>query len=428
MKEKLKALEESVSLADAERLSNELASFDENYSLSDDEQQRILSSVMRKAGIEMKRTTSVKRTKKRTIFIALIAAAAACLSGITAYAVYHYNYGNAFKSKAADNGETISGDINELESTTQPFNGVVLENTFKDIDITVEGIVSDIGRDYALVTARKTDGTAFAEGDEKRFEAGLQMCIPYSYMDHFKGKEINDASQLHWGQESVNCELNDDGSLSITIANDWKIGDEDYDIILGFGDIFSFRYSEEMDDEYINFLNSLNDLDDLGVYNGAVVTGEYDRKLAAHKKLYRDLANEYYEGSFIIKAHISENDFIIEPEENDYGMRIVLSGMTCTIKGDGKNFLELAGTEPDDMGCGNVDVTFRLDNGEENTVTSSFSIAEHSYITDDGFIAEADDDRSAALTYTNFSQFTDPYKVTEILINGRTLWKSKSLG
>ena len=139
--------------------------------------------------------------------------------------------------------------------------------------------------------------------------------------------------------------------------------------------------------------------------------------------LCHDLADEYYEGSFIIKAHISENDFIITPEENDNGMLITLSGMTCTIKGDGKSFLELSGAEPDDSGCGYVELTFRLDNGEENTVTGSFSVAEHSFITDEGFIAETDDDRSAVSSYTNFTRFTDPYKVTEILINGKTLWK-----
>ena len=64
MKEKLKALEESVSLADAERLSDELASFDDKYSLAQDAQQRILSSVMRKAGFEMDKTIQIKRTKR----------------------------------------------------------------------------------------------------------------------------------------------------------------------------------------------------------------------------------------------------------------------------------------------------------------------------------------------------------------------------
>ena len=396
---------------DAAEFENTFADFETGACVTKNSQQRILSSVMRKAGFEMKE----KRTKKRTISIAVIAAAAACLCGFTAFAVYQYNYGNAFKSKLADNGKTVTGDVHELESTTQPFNGVILENTFTDIDFTVEGVVSDVGRDYALVTARKTDGTAFAEGDDKRFEAGLQMCIPCN-TDYFNGKEINDTSELYWGYQSVNCELNDDGSLSITMSNDWKIGDEEYDVILGFGDLFSYQYSEEIDELYTNYLNSFTDLN-------CVSIDEYNQKLAAHKQLCHDLADEYYEGSFIIKAHISENDFIITPEENDNGMLITLSGMTCTIKGDGKSFLELSGAEPDDSGCGYVELTFRLDNGEENTVTGSFSVAEHSFITDEGFIAETDDDRSAVSSYTNFTRFTDPYKVTEILINGKTLWK-----
>ena len=396
---------------DAAEFENTFADFETGACVTKNSQQRILSSVMRKAGFEMKE----KRTKKRTISIAVIAAAAACLCGFTAFAVYQYNYGNAFKSKLADNGKTVTGNVHELESTTQPFNGVILENTFTDINFTVEGVVSDVGRDYALVTARKKDGTSFAESDAERFEAGLQMCIPCN-TDYFNGKEINDTSELYWGYQSVNCELNDDGSLSITMSNDWKIGDEEYDVILGFGDLFSYQYSEEIDELYTNYLNSFTDL-------GCESIDEYNQKLAAHKQLCHDLADEYYEGSFIIKAHISENDFIITPEENDYGQRIVLSGMTCTISGDGKSFLELSGAEPDDSGCGYVELTFRLDNGEENTVTGSFSVAEHSFITDEGFIAETDDDRSAVSSYTNFTRFTDPYKVTEILINGKTLWK-----
>ena len=418
MEERLNALENDLSMTAADMFADELAEIDDQTEIGDDPKQRILSSVMRKAGFEMKE----KRTKKRTISIAVIAAAAACLCGFTAFAVYQYNYGNAFKSKLADNGKTVTGNVHELESTTQPFNGVILENTFTDINFTVEGVVSDVGRDYALVTARKTDGTPFAESDEERFEAGLQMCIPCN-TDYFNGKEINDTSELYWGYQSVNCELNDDGSLSITMSNDWKIGDEEYDVILGFGDLFSYQYSEEKDDVYIDYLNSLAGLNGLSVYNGGETAKEYEQKLAAHKQLCHDLADDYYEGSFIIKAHISDNDFIITPEENDYGQRIVLSGMTCTISGDGKSFLELSGAEPDDSGCGYVELTFRLDNGEENTVTSSFSVAEHSYITDEGFIAETDDDRSAVLLYTNLTRFTDPYKVTEILINGKTLWK-----
>ena len=411
MEERLNALENDLSMTAADMFADELAEIDDQTEIGDDPKQRILSSVMRKAGFEMKE----KRTKKRTISITVIAAAAACLCGFTAFAVYQYNYGNAFKSKPADNGKTVTGNVHELESTTQPFNGVILENTFTDINFTVEGVVSDVGRDYALVTARKTDGTPFAESDEERFEAGLQMCIPCN-TDYFNGKEINDTSELYWGYQSVNCELNDDGSLSITMSNDWKIGDEEYDIILGFGDLFSYQYSEEIDELYTNYLNSFTDLDCVNI-------DEYNQKLAAHKQLCHDLADEYYEGSFIIKAHISENDFIIAPEENDYGQRIVLSGMTCTISGDGKSFLELAGAAPDNDGTGKADITLKFDNGEEYTETCLFTITEHSYMVEGGTVHDPECDSSTVWIYSNLSRFTDPYKVNEIMINGKTLWK-----
>lgn len=418
MEERLNALENDLSMTAADMFADELAEIDDQTEIGDDPKQRILSSVMRKAGFEMKE----KRTKKRTISIAVIAAAAACLCGFTAFAVYQYNYGNAFKSKLADNGKTVTGNVHELESTTQPFNGVILENTFTDINFTVEGVVSDVGRDYALVTARKTDGTPFAESDEERFEAGLQMCIPCN-TDYFNGKEINDTSELYWGSASVNCELNDDGSLSITMSNDWKIGDEEYDVILGFGDLFSCQYSEEKDDVYIDYLNSLAGLNGLSVYNGGETAKEYEQKLAAHKQLCHDLADEYYEGSFIIRAHISENDFIIAPEEYDYGMRIVLSGMTCTISGDGSKFIELAGTAPDNDGQGEAEITFKMDNGEEYTENCSFTITEHNYMVEGGTVHDPECDSSTVWIYSNLSRFTDPYKVNEIMINGKTLWK-----
>ncbi len=98
MKERLNALENDLSMTAADMFADELAEIDDQTEISNDAEQRILSSVMRKAGFEMKE----KRTKKRTISIAVIAAAAACLCGFTAFAVFQYNYGNAFKSKLAD--------------------------------------------------------------------------------------------------------------------------------------------------------------------------------------------------------------------------------------------------------------------------------------------------------------------------------------
>jgi hypothetical protein len=381
--------------------------------ISSEQQARIHAAVMRKAGFEMKEIISVKRTKKRTLAIVVIAAAIACLCGFTAYSGIKYFYGNAFKYRITNNGKEITGDIRNLESTTQPFNGVVLENTFKDIDITVEGIVSDTGRDCALLTARKTDGTPFAENDEKLFAAGLQMDIPCD-MECFEGKEINDASELYWGGDSVHCELNDDGSLSITIDNTWKMGDEEYDYIFGFGDIFSYRNIEEIDDEYTNYLNSFSDLDNFGVFLGITSIEDYNKKLEAHKLTYRSFSDDLYEGTFIIKAHITDKTLTISPDENDYGMKIMLSGVTCTMIGDGKRFLELAETEPDGEGDGIVDVTFKTDNGEEFTEKFSFSIYSD---------YEPGSDSSEVVLSSGFSQFTDPYKVTEILINGNTLWK-----
>ena len=425
MSDKPEKLSDIITENGIQELFDGYSDFGNDAAVTDQEQARILFSAMRKAGFEMKETMTEKKTmrhKKRWVVCA-IAAAAACLCGFTAYAVYQYNYGNAFRSKPTDNGNAVTGDVQELESTTQPFNGVVLENTFTDIDFTVEGVVSDVASDYAIVTARKTDGTTFDEGDEELFAAGLQMCIPYSNIEYFEGKEINDASELYWGSASVNCELNNDGSLSITIANDWKLGNEDYDVILGFGDLFSYQYNEESDDEYTKYLNSLAGMDSLGVYSGGETIEEYEQKLNVHKQLCHILADDYYEGSFIIKAHIAQNDFIISPYENKYGLKVILSGMTCTISGDGDTFLELAGVTPDDDGVGTGNITFRMDSGEDFTENVLFTITEHSYMMEERAVYDPECDSSTVWIYSNLSQFTDPYKVDEILINGKSVWK-----
>ncbi|MBO4866286.1 MAG: hypothetical protein J5582_06885 [Ruminococcus sp.] len=63
MKDRLNDLTNSVSLSDAEKLADELSSFDDEK-LTDEEQQRILSSVMKKAGFEMNNTNSVIQVKR----------------------------------------------------------------------------------------------------------------------------------------------------------------------------------------------------------------------------------------------------------------------------------------------------------------------------------------------------------------------------
>ncbi|SEK40994.1 hypothetical protein [Ruminococcus albus] len=352
-----------------------------------------------------------KKNSFKKIRLTVIAAAAVVgLCGFT-YTFYKYNYGNAFTNREIEPGKTMSGDIHDLESTTQPFDGVVLENTFTDIDITIEGIVSEIGSDDLILTAKKKDGTPFAESDEVLFNAALGMCIPYDMIESFKGKEINDASELAWRDGDVHCALNDDGTLSITVTNTWKISNDDHDVILGFRDIAAWRYTEEKDEQYVNFLNSVIDVHNSADFEIKNVE-EFNKKFDACKQILRGISDDYYEGNFVVKCHISADEFVISPDENDYGQQIRISGMDCQIRGDSKLFIELAETIPDERMGVDVEVTFKLEDGDEFTDTGKFFCNE---------IEETNE--TEAFTSVSFSRFADPYKITEIQINGRTLWK-----
>ena len=92
MENRLKALEESVSLSEAEIITKEFSAISDQSEISDDAQQRILSSVMRKAGFEMKDTMTTTKTRKHSKrFIAFVAAAALMTTaaiGAGAYGIY----------------------------------------------------------------------------------------------------------------------------------------------------------------------------------------------------------------------------------------------------------------------------------------------------------------------------------------------------
>ncbi|SEK41248.1 hypothetical protein [Ruminococcus albus] len=86
--------------------------------------------------------------------------------------------------------------------------------------------------------------------------------------------------------------------------------------------------------------------------------------------------------------------------------------MDCQIRGDSKLFIELAETIPDERRGVDVEVTFKLEDGDEFTDTGTFYCHE---------IEETNE--TEAFTSVSFSRFADPYKITEIQINGGTLWR-----
>ena len=173
MKDKLNALTESVSLSDAEKLADELASFDDDK-LTDEEQQRILSSVMRKAGFEMNNTNSVITAKRNItsrpngtneeqstgrIQLRRGGAVAACLAILLAGGVIfslNRNMHNTVPNKDRDSSiynETVTTDIEDDE-----------DSSYIDSETDSEDITDESSSDN---TDSKTDSKNDSKTDSK---------------------------------------------------------------------------------------------------------------------------------------------------------------------------------------------------------------------------------------------------------------------
>lgn len=133
MENRLKALEESVSLSEAEIITKEFSAISNQSEISNDAQQRILSSVMRKAGFDMKEA-NVKITKKKSKAKKLI------LCGIAAAVVL-----SAVGWTAANGGfervkEFFHQDISPYADMINE-NGKSVAND--DITLSIDGVIMD---------------------------------------------------------------------------------------------------------------------------------------------------------------------------------------------------------------------------------------------------------------------------------------------
>ena len=95
----------------AEMFDSVYAGFEKNASVTADEQERILSSVMRKAGFDMKENISIKKTGRisRRISVIIIAAAMLLIGSVTAaayYAGYRLEDGQIIRKFYGENAET----------------------------------------------------------------------------------------------------------------------------------------------------------------------------------------------------------------------------------------------------------------------------------------------------------------------------------
>lgn len=319
------------------------------------EKNRILSSAMRKAGFDMKEKRTIK--KKRIVGICL--AAALMFGGaIGAYAAYSNGIWNGMKWRFSENADEETASA--LESITNT-NGVCVTNTFDDLDIFFEGVVNDSDQMFSVFTVKKKDGSAFESKDGYRYLIGFNE---NGY------KRIGDFSPIYKDNLNYNIELNDDGTLSITVQNTWYIPENSENSYqLGFTNIYSVpEYRSEPENESDKSMNDMNDkCYDLGYtavsayYDMINNSGSYVQKdgityFTADPELeegntyaekYRSARDEYfsqmkdfsiesYEGTVIYQIDsVSANTLVIAADENETGCEIEISPLSIKITGEG---------------------------------------------------------------------------------------------
>ena len=345
--------------------------FGADTALTDEQQQRILSSVMRKAGSEMKENMTEKKTRKHNRrFVGIIAAAAligAGAVGTSAYYMADRGTWNAVKYKFEGSDSVLTEEqINEaaetIERITAP-SGVCEKNTFDELDITYEGTVADQDDMEMMFTIRRKDGKSFEE------KKNYTWMVKYS--DAFYAYE-NEDTLYHTYGPCGHFKLNPDGSLSLALDGYifYNNAHEDYDYRLGFIDLCYVPQDVcdwvdddgEMDALAMDAWNAAHKLtgdgtiitlsDDefvLSFLDTRLTGEEYDeayadwqQKDAAYEKAVREEAEYYYSGELLYSvpaASLKNSVPTYTKEQTGSEFEVTISPQRITLKADG-NFDE----------------------------------------------------------------------------------------
>ncbi len=155
MSDKPAYLSDIITEKGAQTLLEGYTDFADEAFLSDDEQQRILSSAMRKAGSEMKETMLTKKKRKHSKrFAGIVLAAAVALTGAIGAAAYYSFINSNSVEHFIDNADTL-----EEKGFAE---NQVMENGH--IRITIDTVLSDGYNGYIIYTTEALDET----GEELR--------------------------------------------------------------------------------------------------------------------------------------------------------------------------------------------------------------------------------------------------------------------
>jgi hypothetical protein len=404
MEKNLRDMFDSISVE--ELSSAECADFD--LKLAKSKSDRILALTMRKAGFDMKEKRNIK--KKRIVGICL-AAALAFGGAIGAYAAYSSRVWNGMKWKFDDS--VTDSDIANLESATSEFDGTVIQNTFDGLDFTVEGIVSDSTQSYAVVTVKKSDGTAFDEPQEGyEYQAGLMG-----------SRTISSSSRVIESEENYPwcfgypCTYNDDGTLSIALY------DPDYTVnIEGYSDgkvrfnIVNLYCVEAGDDDLLNKSISAQN-----AYAYPETENPDDSDNSDSRARYENLRDSFYsamsekslctfEGEYEIEYNRPTADNVLElsPETNDLGCTVTVSSMTVKLSKENNDEEKQSGYELfDDISK----ITIVMSNGESYVNTDS-EIS--------GGASEVDGLKISSQVYVNLTKPINPDDLEKIIVEKKS--------
>lgn len=392
MDKKIEKLMDSISFSRAECFDKTCERFSQTAEISDEQQERILSSVMRKAGFDNKETITVKRTKKRSRrFVGFIIAAAllaVSAVGAGASAAYSSGFLNGAKALYPDT-ELNDRDIENIAKITYDCNGEVLENTFEGLEFEFVGTLNDGNSCYVMMTVRRTDGEPFIleEGENYYFKYS-GGAVPVNDPEH------PNCRPGYWGGETT---LNDDGSLTVLVKHNWSIraGSFKAQLIGLYKSDMSRKYRE-------NVLTKVASpaLDD--IYLNDKLSEENDM---AYQAAIDEIASEKYDGQLTFTYTLVDTQPIhILPEDNEYGYEIVFGCMTLHAYAETQDF-----AASHDINVLDNEVTIYMTDGSSFNMQVAGGWGEHNgeYIN--------------SMLYCDYPKPIDSREVSAVEINGRRI-------
>ena len=194
MENRLNEIAERMTEEDTIRFEHSFSDFDDHSVLGNEQHDRILSSLMRKAGFEMKETMSVKKTRKHGKFIGLVIAAAVLMTG--ALGVYAADTLGIFS-------RFFKGDISPFESEVL---STVQTVSNEDLTLTIDGIVADEVECKILVSvyANDSEGRKIIKRlekdpgeDEDYYHGNSQLFLEHHGFDYREGVSYDDEGLIY---------------------------------------------------------------------------------------------------------------------------------------------------------------------------------------------------------------------------------------